>query len=215
MRDTPMSSPSFPAFFFVSTAAIIASANTASAAIVSFSQQFVWEFYSTNAGAALSVETFDSYSGFYPTSLSGSSGGVNWTATATSGIFVGTVAGSPVLSTNAAETLTVSFAGAPLRGVGGNFFGTDVNFNVVPAVVQLTLQNGSSYVALVNDASSFAGFYSTDALITSITISAQPAPGGSGDVFPTVENLRFAVIPAPGAVALLGLAGFIGFRRRR
>ena len=210
-----MSIPSFHTVVVVAGASLFAASQSASAAIISFTQQFVWEFYVTNAGAAISVETFDSYSGFYPGSLTGSSGGVDWTATAAGGIFVGVAAGSPALSTNNVAPLTISFAGAPLRGVGGNFFGTDVNFNVVPAIVQLALDNGSSYVALIDSAASFAGFYSTDALITSITILAQPAPGGSSDVYPTADNLRFAVIPAPGALALLAAAGFVGFRRRR
>ena len=173
-----MSIPSFPTVVVVAGASLFAASQSASAAIISFTQQFVWEFYVTNAGAAISVETFDSYSGFYPGSLTGSSGGVDWTATAAGGIFVGVAAGSPALSTNNVAPLTISFAGAPLRGVGGNFFGTDVNFNVVPAIVQLALDNGSSYVALIDSAASFAGFYSTDALITSITILAQRLSNG-------------------------------------
>jgi hypothetical protein len=34
-------------------------------------------------------------------------------------------------------------------------------------------------------------------------------------VYPTVDNLGFAYVPAPGAIALLGLAGLAGSRRRR
>jgi hypothetical protein len=108
-----------------------------------------------------------------------------------------------------------SFAGAPLQGVAGRFFGTDVNFNVVPALITVSLQDGSSFVGFVTDAAAFTGFYSTGPAITSISFTAQAPPGGSGVVYPTVDDLRFAVIPAPGAVALLGLAGLVGFRRCR
>jgi hypothetical protein len=34
-------------------------------------------------------------------------------------------------------------------------------------------------------------------------------------VYPSVDNLYFGVVPAPGALALLGAAGLIGLRRRR
>jgi len=34
-------------------------------------------------------------------------------------------------------------------------------------------------------------------------------------VFPSVDNLYFGVIPAPGAFAILGAAGLVGFSLRR
>lgn len=211
----PMNSYSLPVICVAAAASLVATAQSASGAIITFSQQFVWEFYSQNQGAALSLETFNSYSGFYTNPLTGSVGGVNWSATASGGLFVGAVGGSPALSTINPTTLALSFAGAPLQGVGGRFFATNVTFNVVPAIVTLALQDGSSFVGLVTDAAAFTGFYSTGAAITSISIAAQAPPGGSGDVFPAVDDLRFAVIPAPGAIALLGVAGLVGFRRRR
>jgi MYXO-CTERM domain-containing protein len=100
-----------------------------------------------------------------------------------------------------------------VRGVSGNIYGTDINFNVVPSIVQLSLQDGTSYIAFIDSATAYAGFYSTGAAITSITISAQPLPGGTAAVYPTFDNLSVAV-PAPGVLALIGLAGLAGRRRR-
>jgi len=38
---------------------------------------------------------------------------------------------------------------------------------------------------------------------------------GADNVFPSVDNLYFGVVPAPGAIALLGVAGLAGTLRRR
>ena len=181
----------------------------ASAAVIAFSQKFVWEAYVTANGNTVHLEDFnDIADGFYTDPFSSSAGPVNWSATAAGGLYV--QAGQ--FSTNTPSALTFNF-GPNVRGVGGNFYGTDINFNVVPSIVTISLANGASYVGLVNSASAYTGFYSTDSAITSLTISAAPS-SGTGDIYPTADNLQFAV-PAPGAMALLGLAGLAGIRRRR
>ena len=98
-----------------------------------------------------------------------------------------------------------------MQGVAGNFFGTDINFNPVPSLVQVTLADGNSSIQFTNGPADFIGFYSTGAAISGITITA----AGSDSVFPTVDNLFFAVpVPAPGAAALIGLAAMVCRRRR-
>lgn len=196
----------------VATVAAVSSliATGASASVISFNQQFVWESYVTAQGNAILLEDFnDVADGFHASPFSQSVGSVTWTATATGGLYA--LAGQ--FSTNNPETLTFTF-GPDVRGVGGNFYGTDINFNVVPSIVTVSLSNGTSYVGLVNGSSAYTGFYSTGAFITAISISAAPA-SGSPTVYPTADNLQFAVVPTPGALALLGLAGFAGTRRRR
>ena len=116
-------------------------------------------------------------------------------------------------STNSAgQTLTFDFSapGLSIQAVGGNFFATDSSFNVVPAIVAVQLDDGTSYVNLMTLESSFVGFISTGAAISSITLSLPLA----SDLYPTVDRMVFGVVPAPGAIALLGLAGFVGLRRR-
>jgi len=191
-------------------AVAVLGAPSASASVIAFSQQFVWEFYVTNAGASIFLEDFNSLAdGFYPDPFNATTGPVTWSASAAGGLFVD----SGVFSTNSPTALTFSF-GAGVQGVGGNFFGTDIGFNVVPTIVTLSLADGTSYVGFVDASTAFTGFYSNGAAVTSITVAAAPISGG-GNVYPTVDNLRFAFIPAPGAIALLGLAGFVGARRRR
>jgi len=201
-------------FLVPSLVAAAAVASTSSAAIIVFTNEFVWDSYATANDAPQVTETFDSYNGFYASPLTGSIGGVDWTANATGGLFVGAVGSSQALSTNQPTPMTISFSGASsVIGVAGNIYGTDINFNVVPSIVQLSLQDGTSYIGFIDSATAFVGFYSTGAAITSITISAQPLPGGSNNVYATFDNMTFA-IPAPGAIALLGLAGLAGRRRR-
>lgn len=201
-----------PVSGFASAFAAVAlvGASSASASVVTFTQQFVWEFYVTNAGSSIFVEDFNSLAdGFYPDPFNATTGPVNWSATAAGGLYVD----SGVFSTQSPTALTFSF-GAGVQGVGGNFFGTDFAFNVVPTIVTLSLADGTSYVGFVDSNTAFTGFYSNGAAVTSITVSAAALPGGE-DVYPSVDNLRFAFIPSPGAIALLGLAGLAGARRRR
>jgi hypothetical protein len=189
-------------------------ASTSSAAIIVFTSEFVWDSYATSNDAAQFTETFESYNGSYASPLTGSQGGVNWSAIATGGLYVGAVGSSQALSTNNPTPMTISFTGAAVQGVSGNIFGTDINFNVVPSIVQLSLQDGTSYIGFIDSLTAFVGFYSTGAAITAVTISAQPLPGGTNNVYATFDNMTFAVVPAPGAIALLGLAGLAGRRRR-
>ena len=185
---------------------VAAAASSASAAIISFSQQNVWDAYTANQALSVVTEDFNNTSGFYSSGFSSSVGGVTWTATATGGLY----AMSGLFSTNNPTSLSFSFAPG-VQGVAGNFFGTDIAFNPVPSLVQVTLADGNSSIQFANGPADFIGFYSTGAAISGLTITA----AGSGNVYPTVDNLFFAVpVPAPGAAALIGLAAMVCRRRR-
>ena len=194
---------------------IVASAiaSSSSATIIVFTNESDWDNFAAGNGAAMFTETFETYNGFYASPLTGSMGGVNWAANAAGGIFVGAVGTSQALSTNNPVPMTLSFTGATVQGVSGNLYATDSSFNVVASIVRLSLQDGTSYVGYIDSATAFLGFFSTTSAITSIEITAQPLAGGPLNVYPTFDNMTFAV-PAPGAIALLGLAGFAGRRRR-
>ena len=199
---------------FCAALAAISFTASSSAAILVFTNDFVWSTYATAGDMTIETEDFESYNGFYASPLTGSLAGVNWAANAAGGIFVGAVGSSQALSTNNPEPMTISFDTGVVQGIAGNLFGTDINFNVVPSIVQIALADGTSYIAFVDSATAFVGFYSTGASINSVTISAQPLPGGTNDVYPTFDNMKLAAIPAPGAIALLGLAGLVARRRR-
>ena len=181
----------------------------ASAAMVTFTNNTLWSSYSAAQGSSVATETFNSYNGFYLNGLTGNAGGIQWTASAPGELY----AGSGYMSTNSAEALLTFNLSPSVQGVGGNFFSTDASFNILPAVIGVTLADGTSYVGFASSAADFIGFYSTGASISSISISVAGAlPAGTN--FATVDNLYFAV-PAPGAFALIGVAGLVGFSRKR
>ncbi|MFM8641515.1 MAG: hypothetical protein ACKOEP_01585 [Phycisphaerales bacterium] len=190
----------------VAAASALALSGAASAGIISFNDASLFALFATNNGKSVATETFSSYSGFYASPLSGNfvdAPGYSWTATATNGLY----ADAGLMSTNLVGPVTFTF-NQGVHGVGGQFFATDINFNVQPTFLEITLSDGSGFRGSINSATAFTGFYSTGALITSISFSVD-----SGE-FPTADTLSI-VVPAPGAVALLGAAGLVGRRRRR
>lgn len=194
---------------FSAAAMTVAMTQAASAAMVTFTNNTLWSSFSASQGKTVATENFNSYNGFYASGLSGTAGGIQWTATAPGGLY----AGLGYMSTNNAEALLTFNLSPSVQGVAGNFFATDASFNILPAIIGVTLADGSSYVGYAASAADFVGFYSTGAAIASISVSvAGNLPAGTN--FATVDNLYFAV-PAPGAFALIGVAGLVGGTRKR
>ena len=183
-------------------------ASSASAAIATYSNFSYWQQDVVAAGASVATETFNSYNGYYASPLTGSVGGINWSATATGGLFCS----SGYFSTNNPVAATFTFAPG-VMSVGANIFGTDSIFNIVAARITVTLADGSSYIASATGPTDFVGFISNGVAISSLTIAA--AGSGSGNVYVTADNMYFGVVPAPGSVALLACAGLSATRRRR
>ena len=180
-------------------------ASASSAAIISFNDSGLFAQFAAVNGASVATEGFDSYSGFAP-SFSGNLLGVAWDATSAGGMY----AQGGVMSTNNPGTMYFDFAGG-VTGVGGQFFATDVSFNFVPSMIMVGLADGSGFIGLVSSTSQWQGFWSNGPAITSISIQVM----GSGTLYPSADSISVAVIPAPGALALLGAAGLVGGRRRR
>ena len=184
--------------------------SSVSAAITTYSSFIYWGEDVVAAGESVATETFNSYDGFYNNPLTGSVGGINWSATATGGLFCS----SGYFSTNTAS-VAATFTFAPgVMSVGANIFGTDTNFNIVQAKITITLADGSSYIALSNGPADFVGFISNGAAISSLSMNAVATAGSTGYRFVTANNMYFGVVPAPGAAALIGLAALVSRRRR-
>lgn len=188
--------------------------STSQAAIVAFTQRSVWDLYTSSNGASRATEDFNGLSGTFTPALAGSRGGVDWLASAPGGIEVGSAGGTPALSTVDPAALTLRFSGAPVRGIGANVFGIDDAFSVVPVVVRISLFDGTTIVRTMTSTSSFVGVWSTGADITSVEILPLPADGSSTTLFATVDNLTFAVVPAPAAGLVLVAAAAMPRRRR-
>jgi hypothetical protein len=194
---------------FSAAAMTVVMTQAASAAMVTFTNGTLWSTFLAYQGETVATEDFNSYNGFYASGLSGNAGGIPWTASAPGDLY----AGLGFMSTNNADALLTFTLSRGVQGVAGNFFATDASFNTLPAIIGVQLVDGSAYVGYATSAADFVGFYSTGAAIASISVSV-PGIFPAGNDYATVDNLYFAV-PAPGAIALIGVAGLIGGTRKR
>ena len=197
----------------LSAVALVASAlvaSSASAGIVVTTSQAIWNNRVATDGLVVETETFNAIAdGYRPAPFAGSTASVNWSAFADGGLYVQ----DGVFSTEFPDPLTFNFTPG-VRAVGGNFFGVDAEFANAAVFFSVLLSDGTSYEGEASSPASFTGFRSTTAAtIASLTINVENAVGAAA-VYPSVDNLYFGV-PAPGAVALLGVAGLVGSRRRR
>ena len=197
--------------FRIACGALVGVSMLASAAVAGVtvtSSQMLWNLRVINGGETVGTETFNSYSGPIADPITGTLGNTFWTASADGGLF----AGQGMMAANLPYA-TLLFTFSPgVRAVAGNIFGTDIGFNIVPTIVNVTLSDGTAYEGFTTSASDFIGFYSTAANISSLSISVV-GPVVPVGIFSTIDNLYLA-IPSPGAAALIGLAGLASRRRR-
>jgi hypothetical protein len=157
-------------------------------------------------------ENFASVPGGAVPSLSfGPVNGFAYTVGATN---LGTLFNDPgIISTNTAtDAIEILFTGAAVTAIGGNFWASDINFLPTGTSITINLSDGTNVNFATTGPSTFRGFIA-DVAITSMTIDAPEEPGNA---WATMDNLVVgAAIPAPGAAAVLGLAGIAGLRRRR
>ena len=190
--------------------ATLGMASVASGAVTVLNSQFAWNAYTAIQGATVATETFESFTGYQP-SATGTAGGTTWTANASLGQITFQELGTQKVISTALGGRTLNFTFAPgVQGIGGEMFGTNASFEVVLAAITVTLADGTSYVNDQTSASDFVGFYSNGAAIASISVSTS-----TEGTYATVDNLYFATVPTPGALALISLAGVVGGRSRR
>jgi hypothetical protein len=192
---------------FTAVAALLGVSSIASAELFVASSQSVFNELVEGYDGSVIGQTFGGYSGFYDSGLSGGSGDAAWTAEADGGLY----AEFGVLSTEIpAASLTFNFSSARVFAVGGNFFNTNPDFSTEPGLVKV-VAGGVSFI-LSSSPSSFAGFVSSSGSISSISIVRYGA--AAAETFASTNSLSIGVIPAPGAIAVLGIAG-LSVRRRR
>ena len=208
---------------FVLFAAVGVASSAASAGVVTSINCYSlkeWEAAAELAGPSM-VTVFDSLTGFPPGthgSLSGGSGWTSWTISAEGGVRAGK---SFITSEVAGQSLFFDFTGSTsaengLHGIGGNFGFRDAGGNFQPGTIQLTLSSGESIYQTVSAKTDFAGFWLTDPAVTITGMSLQPVSGSNLAAYSvSVDNLYFGGVPAPGALALLGVAGICTAKRRR
>ena len=169
--------------------------------------------------AALSSSSTDNYedlNGFYTSPLSRTISGYIYDAAATGGLYTGNAGGSQVLSSNNSVALTLNFTNGAPTAVGGYFFNTDFNFNIVNGAITVTANPGASVQSVVtSSATNFFGWLDDSGTpFTSLVIV--PATGGS-TAYPAVDDLvlgQAAPASVPGPLPLMGAATAFGFSRR-
>lgn len=173
------------------------------------------------ATAAQGTDTFAGLSTIVPTAspLNRTAGPYSYRATVTNTFFAGGTVANPFLATTDAEdTVRFTAFAAGVRGIGGNFFASNIAGGFTLGSVTLTVTDGGGSVTrVITDAAvnSFLGFVS-DGPISLLTLAAvQPTDGSF--TWPSADNLVLAAaIPEPGTYALLLMGlGAVGFAARR
>lgn len=199
-------------FRSLASIALVASvASPALAGVIVFDDRAAFgAFGLAQPGTALATETFDNVSGFAAGGFAGNPGAASeWFANAQDGMIAQNGA---IRAASANSTVTFSFRSGAVYGIGGDFFYSSSNGGFVPGLMILNLSDGTSFVRNVTSPSTFAGFWSIGSTISSLSITPFGTAGASNYV--TTDNMSIGFVPAPGAIALLGLAGMASRRRR-
>lgn len=148
----------------------------------------------------------------------------NWTAAASSGnltlLSPGSSAADMVAVTNNAS-ITITFTnstGNVQTGImgAGIFFSYTASGSPTNGDITVTFANGLTSTITQNLSGGFVGVWNQNPdganwnKISSITLSVA---NGSGNL--AISGVEVGLVPAPGAVALVGVAGLVGSRRRR
>ena len=174
------------------------------------------------ATAAQGTDTFAGFSTIIPTvsPVVRTAGPYGYTAAAPGNFFGGGTNGNPFLSTTDAEvTITFSAFSAGVRGIGGNFFDSNISGQFAAGDITVSTTDGSGTVSqtiIGATASSFLGFVSDGPITRMTVVAVQPA--GGGFLWPSVDNLTLAAaVPEPGTSALMlgGLGVLCALARRR
>ncbi len=172
------------------------------------------------------LETFDGIGtgDLLVTTLGFSSGGYSYSASAPSGLWGLPVPGGlptdVVLSTKTAyDALLFTFTSGNVSAVGGYFFPTDFNGNLIPGDIVLTLSDGTVHTLTNGIPLFFLGFTTDPGVwITSLSVDAVDTPDPLVSRWPTVNDLYVGTaIPEPTTGALLagGVLLLAALARRR
>jgi MYXO-CTERM domain-containing protein len=167
------------------------------------------DFGAAAAGQGLGIESqsFTQYAGSYA-NLAGTCGGVDWSLGSSNTVAAN---GGVVSTADGGDSITFNFAGTPTTAIGGNFFALSGTGSRISTVAIVKTADGQSYVTLISSLNSFRGFVSTGSAIVQLSLT----PYTNFSSRPSVDRLLVGTAPAPGALALAGLAGLLGTRRRR
>ncbi len=128
-------------------------------------------------------ENFDQVANGMATSLNFSGNGFAYTVSANGGNLYNSNGRISVFNSHA--SIVVTFTGAPVTAVGGNFWATNHSSQPNGSSIVISLSNNTQHTIDSTNADSFAGLI-TSTPITSITVTA---PSTGTQTWPTMDNL--------------------------
>ena len=166
------------------------------------------------------TENFKGLAGTTGSSVAGGTDWASWTATVSAGSLNATNTG--LYASQAGATLKMAFTATydmpmgGVRGIGGGFQLVNDEGQAVAGKIWLKLSSGASIFRTISSANQFMGFWVADPIQTITSFKVQPM-GTAAAYFVGAETMYLgtAVVPAPGALALLAAAGIIGGASRR
>ena len=193
-------------FPFVAAVATFISSTTFAAVLV-FDNAAVFNAGLLDSSLASFDQTFESYSGS-AAFFTGGTGDYVWKASSANGVLG---QAGVVQTLTATDTLKFDFSSGNVYGVGGLFHYVDAAGAYKSGLMKIKLSDGTTFIRSISSQTTFSGFITTGSSITSLELSHI---GSTGVTFSAAEALTIGYVPAPGAVALLGLAGLASRRRR-
>ena len=192
-------------FPFVAAVATFISSTTFAAVLV-FDNAAVFNAGLLESSLANFDQTFESYSGS-AAFFTGGTGDYAWKASSANGVLG---QAGVVQTLTATDTLKFDFSSGNVYGIGGLFHYVDAAGAYKSGLMKIKLSDGTSFIRSISSQTTFSGFITTGASITSLELSHI---GSTGVTFSAAEALTIGYVPAPGAFALLGLAGLVSRRR--
>jgi len=193
-------------FPFVAAVATFISSTTFAAVLV-FDNAAVFNAGLLDSSMASFDQTFESYSGS-AAFFTGGTGDYAWKASSATGVLGQAGVVQTVVAT---DTLKFDFSSGNVYGIGGLFHYVDAAGAYKSGLMKIKLSDGTSFIRSISSQTTFSGFITTGASIASLELSHI---GSTGVTFSAAEALTIGYVPAPGAFALLGLAGLVSRRRR-
>ena len=142
--------------------------------------------------------------------LTGGVGDFAWTLAAPSGVLLD--ANATARTQVNSEKLSLTFGSSNVYAIGGYFFNVDSLGATKAGVMRIRLSDGTSFIRTVSNNTTFSGFVSDGAAIASVEVSHAGTFGAQ--YFVATSGFNIGIVPAPGAAALVGLAGLMARRRR-
>lgn len=180
----------------------------AAADVYVFDNALTYGAFCNDLGVVRQSQDLSSFAGSYSV-ISGGSGDFAWTLGAANGVYASS---SAVRTQVNSDKLVLNLLSSNVYAVGGDFFNMDSLGATQFGTMKIRLSDGTTFVRAISNNTTFSGFVSDGANIASVEVSHAGTLGSQ--YFVATDGFSVGVIPAPGAVAILGIAGVLARRRR-